>query len=172
MIYTSFQERATKISHQNVGKIAQLQGDINLAKICQKISGDEARHEAFYTKMMGEVMNHDPAGGIIEFKNVMKKTIAMPGRLMEPGSRQDLFDQFAAVSQLAGTYTVQNYADIIAHLVTTWRVGERSVSGAAAEAQEYLCLLAKRYDSVINFTKIKLSERLPSPFAWIFDRSI
>ena len=44
-IYTSFQERATKISHGNVGKIAKKQGDSNLARICATIAGDEARHE-------------------------------------------------------------------------------------------------------------------------------
>ena len=55
LIYTSFQERATKISHANVGKLAAAAGDPALGKICQRISGDESRHEAFYTRMMGHV---------------------------------------------------------------------------------------------------------------------
>ena len=44
-IYTSFQERATKISHGNVGKLAAAAGDGVLARICARIAGDEARHE-------------------------------------------------------------------------------------------------------------------------------
>src|SRR3954449_3240622 len=45
LVYTAFQERATKISHANVGKLAANGGDASLAKICQRIAGDEARHE-------------------------------------------------------------------------------------------------------------------------------
>ena len=43
-IYTSFQERATKISHGNVGKLLAGAGDQFGAKICARIAGDEARH--------------------------------------------------------------------------------------------------------------------------------
>src|SRR3569833_200967 len=34
LVYTAFQERATKISHANVGKLANGQGESALAKIC------------------------------------------------------------------------------------------------------------------------------------------
>ena len=44
-IYTSFQERATKISHVNTGKLADKNGDNVLSRICKTIAGDEARHE-------------------------------------------------------------------------------------------------------------------------------
>ena len=54
LVYTSFQERATRISHRNVGRMAARDGDPNLARICGVIAGDEARHEAFYTRMMSE----------------------------------------------------------------------------------------------------------------------
>src|SRR3954466_152670 len=65
LVYTAFQERATKISHANVGKLAGGQGDVALARICRKNPGDDARHEAFYTKAMGQVMDQDPEGGMI-----------------------------------------------------------------------------------------------------------
>ena len=48
MIYTSFQERATKISHVNTGKLADKAGDDVLSRICKTIAGDEARHENAY----------------------------------------------------------------------------------------------------------------------------
>ena len=44
-IYTSFQERATKISHGNTARLANFHGDVNLAKICGLIAADEGRHE-------------------------------------------------------------------------------------------------------------------------------
>ena len=34
LVYTSFQERATRLSHSNVGRIAGREGDANLARIC------------------------------------------------------------------------------------------------------------------------------------------
>src|SRR3954454_21378272 len=73
LVYTAFQERATKISHANVGKLAGGQRAAALAKICQRIAGDEARHEAFYTTMMGRVMDLDPEGGLITIMSMFRR---------------------------------------------------------------------------------------------------
>lgn len=54
-IYTSFQERATKVSHGNTAAHASKYGDKALGKICAAISGDEARHEKAYTKIVDEL---------------------------------------------------------------------------------------------------------------------
>jgi acyl-[acyl-carrier-protein] desaturase len=70
LVYTSFQERATRLSHGNVGRIAAREGDPHLARICRMIAGDEARHETFYTRMMGRVLDHDPAGGLHAFRSM------------------------------------------------------------------------------------------------------
>ena len=43
------------------------------------IAGDEARHEAFYTRMMGKVFDRDPAGGMLAFRSMLRGIIAMPG---------------------------------------------------------------------------------------------
>ncbi|HEX8524331.1 MAG TPA: acyl-ACP desaturase, partial [Tepidisphaeraceae bacterium] len=141
LVYTAFQERATKVSHANVGRMAAERGDENLNRICLKIAGDEARHESFYTRMMSRVMDQDPAGGIMTFRSMMRRIIVMPGRLMYDGRDPDLFDHFATVAQRTRTYTVRDYAAITEHLLKTWRVAERQVSGNAARAQEYLCRL-------------------------------
>ena len=63
------------------------------------IAGDEARHEAFYTRMMGRVLELDPAGGILAFRSMLRGLIAMPGRFMDDGRDPDLFDHFAIVAQ-------------------------------------------------------------------------
>ena len=54
-IYTSFQERATKISHGNTASHATQYGDRTLGKICAAIAGDEARHEKAYIKIVDEL---------------------------------------------------------------------------------------------------------------------
>ena len=55
-VYTSFQERATKISHNNVGRLARQSGDKNLSKICAMIAGDEGRHEKAYQTFCKEIL--------------------------------------------------------------------------------------------------------------------
>ncbi|MEO8680572.1 MAG: acyl-ACP desaturase [Vicinamibacterales bacterium] len=113
LVYTSFQERATRISHGNVGKIAAKQGDPNLARICGLIASDEARHETFYTRMMAQVLERDPAGGILAFRSMLRGLIAMPGLRMHDGGEPGLFDRFAIVAQRTKVYTVHDYAAIV-----------------------------------------------------------
>jgi acyl-[acyl-carrier-protein] desaturase len=171
LVYTAFQERATKISHANVGRLAALRGDANLNNICLKIAGDEARHEAFYTRMMSRVMDNDPEGGIMTFRSMMRRIIVMPGRLMFDGKDPDLFDHFATVAQRTGIYTIRDYAAITEHLLKTWRVAERQVSGKAARAQEYLCDLPRTYEQAAERMEEKLQAEPRHPFSWIHGRT-
>lgn len=170
LVYTSFQERATRISHGNVAKLAGAQGDTNLAKICQRISGDESRHETFYTRMFTQVMQVDPTGGIMAFRNMMRGLISMPGRLMYDGKDPDLFDHFALVAQRIGVYTARDYAQIIDHLVKTWNIASLSVSGPAAKAQHYLCRQAERYAAFADEISDRLAKQPLIKFSWIYDR--
>ncbi|HUO07702.1 MAG TPA: acyl-ACP desaturase [Phycisphaerae bacterium] len=172
LIYTSFQERATKISHRNAGRMVAAQGDTYLAKICQRIAGDESRHEAFYTKMMRQVMEVDPNGGVLAFRSMLRGIIAMPGRLMYDGKDPDLFDHFAVIAQRTGVYTVYDYAAIIGHLVEVWDIAGRLVTGPAAKAQEYLCRQAERYVAFADEVKASLAAQPAMAFSWIHDRKI
>lgn len=170
LIYTSFQERATRISHGNVGKLVAAEGDANLAAICRRIAGDEARHEAFYTKMMGHVLDADPAGGMTAIRELFRSVIAMPGRHMTDGKDPDLFDHFSAVAQRAGVYTVRDYATIVEHLVKTWKLADRSVTGKAARAQEWLCQHAEQVARHSDTVAAKMRAAPRVPFRWIHDR--
>lgn len=170
LIYTAFQERATRISHANTARLAAQQGDATLAKICRRIAGDESRHEQFYTRMMEGVFDQDAESGILIFRDMMRRIIAMPGRLMYDGKDPDLFEHFAVVAQRQGVYTGHDYAQILRHLVDMWSIGTRSVSGKAAAAQEFLCGLGKRLEAVAEQILEKVSKQPRTPFAWIHDR--
>ena len=172
LVYTSFQERATRISHGNVGRIAAMEGDPNLARICGMIAGDESRHEAFYTRMMGRVLEHDPAGGMVAFRSMLRGLIAMPGRFMDDGRDPNLFDHFAVVAQRVGVYTASDYASIIGHLVKTWDIAGRSVAGEAAQAQDDLCRQAERYSRLAERTTAALARQPSVAFSWIHDRKV
>jgi acyl-[acyl-carrier-protein] desaturase len=171
LVYTAFQERATKISHANVARLASNRDNADLNRICLKIAGDEGRHEAFYTRMMSRVIDEDPEGGIMTFHKMMRRIIAMPGKLMFDGKDPDLFDHFATVAQRTGIYTVRDYAAITDHLLTTWRVAERRVSGKAARAQEYLCGLPQKYASLADGIETQLTSAPRHAFSWIFGRT-
>lgn len=172
LVYTSFQERATKVSHGNVGLIAKTQGDDNLAKICAKIAGDESRHETFYTRMMSKVIELDPEGGVLAFRRMIRGVIAMPGRLMYDGKDPDLFEHFAVIAQKMGVYNVFDYANILAHLVKTWDVEHLNVTGMAGKAQDYLCSQAEKYARIAEEVNEKLSKQPKVAFSWIYDREV
>lgn len=171
LVYTAFQERATRLSHGNVGRIAASQGEPNLARICGVIAGDEARHESFYTRMMAEVLARDPSGGILAFRSMLRTRIAMPGRLMDDGGHASLFDDFATVAQRIGVYTARDYAAIIGHLVTVWDIAHRPVAGEAARAQEELCRQEERYLRLAERTAAMVAAQPATAFGWIRGRS-
>jgi acyl-[acyl-carrier-protein] desaturase len=172
LIYTSFQERATRVSHGNVGRIAGKQGDTNLARICGMIASDESRHETFYTRAMTEVFDRDPGGGILAFRSMLRSQIAMPGRLMNDGRDPDLFDHFSNIAQRTGVYTVRDYASIIEHLVGAWRIRDRSVAGEAARAQDEICRQIGRYERLADRLSAALEKQPQVAFSWIRDRKV
>ena len=171
LAYTSFQERATRVSHNNVGRLAAAEGNEDLAGICRRIAGDEARHESFYTRMMNAVLDADPSGGVISVGTVLRKAIAMPGRLMYDGKDPDLFDHFSVVAQRTGVYTVIDYAGIVRHLVEAWGIAGRSVSGKAARAQDFLCKHAEKVESMAEAVEARIAKESLVPFSWIHDRT-
>ena len=171
LVYTAFQERATKISHSNVGRIAGAEGNLALKEICGRVAGDEARHETFYTRLMGAVMEQDPAGGVVACGDMLRRVIAMPGRLMFDGRDPDLFDHFATVAQRLGVYTVNDYASIVRHLVRTWRIASLSVSGKSARAQEFLCKHAEQVEAMAERVGERIAAAPRVPFSWIWGRS-
>ena len=173
LVYTSFQERATKISHGNTGRLAYQSGDPTLGQICALVAGDEARHEEAYKRFVGKIIEVDPSEAVLAFAQMMKHTVTMPARRMTDGGTADLYGQFAAVAQRIGVYTVRDYADIIEHLVGYWKIADLfGLSGDAAKAQDYLGGLAQRYRGLADRAEEKLSKQPKMPFRWICNRSV
>lgn len=186
-VYTSFQERATKISHANTARLASYYGDQALTKVCGVIAADEGRHEIAYTSIIDQVFERDPDGAMLAFADMMKKGIVMPAHFMndlwhgssEANPGQNLFEDYAAVADNIGVYTTGDYADIVQHLVQRWKVPEvRVVSGRAAEAQEFLC---KHSERIRRLADIQMERKLrdrrrgkskSAAFSWIFKREV
>lgn len=171
LIYASFQERATRISHGNLARLAQERGEENLARICRKIAGDETRHEVFYTKIVAELFERDPEPTLLAYRNMLKRLIAMPGSRMTDGQDLDLFGHYASVAQRTGVYTSMDYASIIGHLNATWNLEGRSFSGKAAKAQDYVCRQPDRYQDLAEEIGSRLAERGATRFSWLHGRT-
>lgn len=172
-VYTSFQERATKISHGNVGKLARQYGEKNLAKICAQIAGDEGRHEKAYQTFCEEIFKRDPEGLIHVFGDMMRGQIAMPAEEMTDGVDPKLYENFSEVAQRIGVYTGLDYAEIIEHLVKRWDLEHiEGLSGEAEKEREYLCRLPERYRKLAerSMNKKKKQETSTKPFSWVFGR--
>ena len=167
-IYTSFQERATKVSHRNVATLAKRAGDERLQRICGMIAGDEARHEQAYKLFMNRIFEIDPTEAVRAFGTMMKRKIVMPAVLMKDAVEENLYAKYSHIAQRLGVYTARDYADIIDDLVHHWKVPTLTcLSGHAAEAQDFLCGLAVRYRALAE--RVVASE--PIPFSWIFGKA-
>ncbi len=172
-VYTSFQERATKISHKNVAQRARAEGDEGLQAICSAIATDEARHEKAYTNFMGHIFEQDPNGAVLAFRDLMRDQIVMPSHLMEDGAGPGLFESFSTVAQQLGVYTAKHYAEIVKHLVRRWNVEHLAgLTGEAAKAQDYLCRLGARYAKLAERSLRRAPKAEPREFSWIFNRAI
>jgi acyl-[acyl-carrier-protein] desaturase len=172
-VYTSFQERATKISHGNVGKLARDCGDKNLGRICAKIAGDEGRHEKAYQTFVTEILKRDPDGLLAVFGDMMRGQISMPAEQMTDGHDAMLYDNFSAVAQRLGVYTALDYADIIEHLVNEWNLEHlEGLSSEGEKERDYLCRLPSRYRKLAERSMNKKKDEEPplKSFKWIFDR--
>lgn len=176
-VYTSFQERATKVSHGNVGRLARDCGDKNLQKICAKIAGDEGRHELAYQQFTEEILERDPEGLIAVFADMMRGQIVMPAELMTDGKDADLYNNFSEVAQRLEVYTAIDYAEIIQHLVKRWDLENLTgLKGDAEKDREYLCRLPERYKKLatrsMNKAKKITEDEIPTKtFNWIYGRS-
>lgn len=176
-VYTSFQERATKVSHGNVAKLARRHGDTGLNRICAKIAGDEGRHEKAYQTFCEEILKRDPEGLLSVFGDVMRGQIAMPAEQMTDGKNPNLYEDFSAVAQNIGVYTAFDYADIIGHLVKRWDLENlEGVSAVAEKERDYLCRLPERYRKLAERAmnkKKKATDDEPrfKTFDWIYGRT-
>lgn len=176
-LYTSFQERATKISHSNVGRLASQYGDVNLRRISAKIAGDEARHEKAYQLFTEEILKRDPNGLMLEFGDMMRGQIVMPAELMTDGVNPNLYEDFSAVAQKLEVYTAIDYADIIQHLVKRWDLENlEGLSSEAEKEREYICRLPARFKKLAERSmnrKKKVNEEEPErSFSWIHGRTV
>ncbi|XP_039161166.1 stearoyl-[acyl-carrier-protein] 9-desaturase, chloroplastic [Eucalyptus grandis] len=172
-IYTSFQERATSISHGNTGRLAKAHGEMKLAQICGMIASDEKHHETAYTKIMEKLFEIDPDGTVLALADMMRKRITMPAHLMYDDYDDNIFSHYSAAVQRLGVYTVKDYADVLEFLMGRWKVENLTrLSAEGRKAQEYVCCLVPNIRRLEERASKRAEEALTIPFSWISDRQV
>ncbi|GKU90583.1 hypothetical protein SLEP1_g4564 [Rubroshorea leprosula] len=174
-VYTSFQERATFVSHGNTARLAKDGGDPVLARICGTIAADEKRHEHAYSRIVEKLLEVDPTGAMMAIADMMKKRITMPAHMMFDGKDPRLFEHFSAVAQRMGVYTADDYADILEALIARWKLEKmEGLTGEGRQAQQFVCGLAPR----IRKLQERADERAKKmkahgvKFSWIFNKEV
>jgi acyl-[acyl-carrier-protein] desaturase len=150
-VYTSFQELATYVSHNNVAKMARKAGLNDLSRMCKIIAGDEMRHHKAYTEFVRQIFEVDPSEMMLAYFNMMKLKITMPAMHLRESFEEKggLFEKFSEVAQRIGVYTSFDYIDILRKLNTAWKIN--SISGLNAEAEKartYLMRLPERMERI------------------------
>ncbi|MED6123279.1 Stearoyl-[acyl-carrier-protein] 9-desaturase 6, chloroplastic [Stylosanthes scabra] len=174
-VYTSFQERATFISHGNTARLAMESGDPVLARICGTIAADEKRHENAYQRMVKKLLEVDPTVTMVAISNMMHQNITMPAHLMHDGRDPHLFDHFSSVAQRLGVYTAADYADILEFLIQRWEL--EKIEGLTSEgrrAQDFVCGLAPRIRRLQERADERARKMKPRDveFSWIFNKKV
>lgn len=170
-VYTSFQERATWISHSNLGKMVTANN--YLRDTSDAVAKDEKRHEEYYkTVLMKKIFELFPETAITAFANMLQDRIDMPAINMQDGeenhTKETLFDRFSMVAQKIRVYTAQDYVNILKHLSEHWGVKDLVVSGPDAQsAKEFILELPERIQRVAD-RKAETSPKYETPkFGWI-----
>ncbi|SFS43500.1 acyl-ACP desaturase [Lutibacter maritimus] len=166
-VYTSFQELATYISHNNVAKIARQNGHKMLAKMSKIIAGDEMRHHLAYTEFVKQIFQHDPSEMMLAFQHMMKHKIVMPAMHLRHSSeaKGSIFDQFSAVAQRIGVYTGFDYVDIIKKLNTSWEIDK--ITGLTPEAEKARDYLMKLPERMYRITERIVVPKTEYQFKWM-----
>ncbi|WOC41039.1 acyl-ACP desaturase [Polaribacter sp. HL-MS24] len=166
-VYTSFQELATYVSHNNVAKIARKNGHKALAKMSKIIAGDEMRHHIAYTEFVKQIFAIDPSEMMLAFQHMMKHKIVMPAMHLREsfGAKGSIFNDFSTVAQRVGVYTGFDYIDILRKLNTALEIDKiTNLTAEAEKARDYLLKLPDRM--------FRITERIVIPdtkfqFKWL-----
>ncbi|WP_301146667.1 acyl-ACP desaturase [Mycobacterium simiae] len=130
MIYVSFQELATRISHRNTGKAC---GDPIADQLMAKISADENLHMIFYRDVTEAAFELAPNQTMASLHLILRN-FKMPGFAV-PGFRRK-----AVVIAVGGVYDIRIHLDeVVKPVLKKWRIFEREdLTGEGARLRDDL----------------------------------
>lgn len=153
LVYVTFQELATRVSHRQTGSAA----DNELADaMLVRISKDENLHMLFYRNLTGAAIDIAPAQTLHAIHDELKNFVM-------PGSNIANFQISALRIAEAGIYDPRRHLDeIVAPVLKHWKIFERDLSGEAAYWRDEIAKLvttlemkASRFDESRDSGKLR-----------------
>ncbi len=148
VLYVSFQELATRVSHRNTGKACN---DPIADQLLQRVSADENLHMLFYRDVSAAGFELAPNQAIASVYRILNN-FTMPGYTIPAFRRK------AVTIAVGGIYDPRvHLEEIVMPQIRKWRIFEREdITGDGARARDDLgVLLEKLEESCIKFDEAK-----------------
>lgn len=123
--YTSMQERATQVCHQNNGKRAG-EYDPIIARSLERVGTEEARHFHFYRQVFAEVLKRDTDRALASFARALRLFVM-------PGSNIPAFSEMTDVIRRADLYGPRHFLKIVEELIEYWDMKQLTGLGPMGE---------------------------------------
>ncbi|BAX92535.1 acyl-ACP desaturase [Mycobacterium shigaense] len=138
VMYVSFQELATRVSHRNTGKVSN---DPIAEQLMARVSHDENLHMIFYRDVSA-------AGLDIAPNQAMKSVHRILRNFKMPGFTVPEFRRKAVIIAVGGVYDPRIHLnEVVMPVLKKWRIFEREdFTGEAARMRDDLALLVKELE--------------------------
>ncbi|MBS4728961.1 acyl-ACP desaturase [Mycobacterium sp. SM1] len=142
VVYVSFQELATRVSHRNTGKACH---ETIADQLMARVSHDENLHMIFYRDVTA-------AGLEIAPNQAMKSVHRVLRNFKMPGYTVPEFRRKAVIIAVGGVYDPRIHLDeVVMPVLRKWRVFERDdFTGEAARMRDDLALLVKELEEACD----------------------
>ncbi len=142
VIYVTFQELATRVSHRNTGKACN---EPIADQLLQRVSGDENLHMIFYRDV-------SDAGLEIAPNQAMKSLHRVLRNFKMPGYTVPEFRRKAVIIAVGGVYDPRiHLEDVVKPVLKKWRIFEREdFTGEAAAMRDDLALLVEEIEAACD----------------------
>jgi acyl-[acyl-carrier-protein] desaturase len=152
VIYVTFQELATRVSHRNTGKACN---EPIADQLLQRVSGDENLHMIFYRDV-------SEAGLEIAPNQAMKSLHRVLRNFKMPGYTVPEFRRKAVVIAVGGVYDPRiHLEDVVKPVLKKWRIFERDdFTGEAAAMRDDLALLVSEIEAACEKFEESKQKRL------------
>jgi acyl-[acyl-carrier-protein] desaturase len=152
VIYVTFQELATRVSHRNTGKACN---EPIADQLLQRVSADENLHMIFYRDVSAAGLDIAPNQAMKSLHRVLRN-FKMPGYTVPEFRRK------AVVIAVGGVYDPRIHLDdVVKPVLKKWRIFEREdFTGEAAEMRDDLAELVNELEDTCQKFEIAKERRL------------
>jgi acyl-[acyl-carrier-protein] desaturase len=152
VIYVSFQELATRVSHRNTGRACN---EPVADQLLAKISADENLHMIFYRDVSEAAFDLAPNRAMTSVHKILRH-FKMPGFLVPEFRRK------AVVIAVGGVYDPRIHLDeVVMPVLKKWRIFEREdITGEAAGLRDDLALLIEELEVACDKFEVSKQRQL------------